>query len=214
MTFIQFIFTKTFWKQIVIALVVVIVLIFLVLFWLKYTTNHNEQVAVPDLSKLNLEMAKRKLDELDLRLEILDSANFNPEYPKYSVIEQIPATGKFVKENRKIYITLNPSGYRKVEVPPLVGKTLRQTEPTLRALGFEIGTKSYKPNLAPDVILEMRHKGKEVKAGDELQITSIIDLVIGDGKLRYTGEEDGDYQEGEEGNSTEGVEIIDDEFNE
>ena len=47
-------------------------------------------------------------------MEIQDSANYNPDYPKFSVIEQDPLAGNQVKENRKIYLTLNPSGYRKV----------------------------------------------------------------------------------------------------
>ena len=41
-------------------------------------------------------------------MEIQDSANFNPKYPKYSVIEQDPPAGENVKENRKIYLTLKP----------------------------------------------------------------------------------------------------------
>src|SRR5690606_33776257 len=136
----------------------------------------------------------------DLRMEILDSANYNPNYPKYSVIEQIPAAGKHVKQNRKIYITLNPSGYRKVEIPTdLVGKTLRQVEPTLKAMGFEIGKITKKPYIAPDVVLGMSHKGKSIEKGTELQITSVIDLEVGDGKERYRG----DGEEGETDNSEE-----------
>ncbi len=188
MSFFQFLFTKTFLKQLAIAIVVVVVCVFLVLFWLKFTTNHDQRIEVPDLTRLSLDKVEEKLDELDLRIEILDSANFNPAFPKYSVIEQIPAPGKFVKENRKIYLILNPSGYRVVEIPALVGRTQRQVEPFLRALGFEIGTVSYRSHIAPDEVLEMRHKGKKIEPGTELQITSVIDLIVGDGKDRYREE--------------------------
>src|SRR5690606_29059402 len=129
---------------------------------------------------------------LDLRYEILDSANYNPDYPRYAVIDQAPAPGSYVKENRKIYLTLNPSGYRKVVVPDLIRRTRRQAEPTLRSLGFVIGDITYKADIAPDAVLELRHKGRLVNPGDELMKTSVIDLVLGDGQDRYRldGEED------------------------
>src|SRR5690554_5782365 len=146
MNFFRFIFTKTFLIQLLIAIGVFIALGVGVLWWLSFTTNHNQKIEVPDLSKMSLDIVEKKLTEIDLRYEILDSANYNPDFPKYSVIEQIPKPGKFVKENRKLYLTLNPSGYRDIEVPDVLGKTLRQVEPTLLAMGFQIGTISYKPD--------------------------------------------------------------------
>ncbi|GAA4318127.1 PASTA domain-containing protein [Christiangramia aestuarii] len=154
--------------------------------WLDYSTNQDQRIEVPDLAKMNLDNVEERLEELDLSYEILDSANFNPDFPRYSVIDQVPAPGKFVKEDRKIYLTLNPSGYRKIEVPNnLIRKTRRQVEPTLRSLGFEIGEISYKPDIAKDAVLELRHQGKTVKPGEKLMKTSKIDLVLGDGSGSY-----------------------------
>ncbi|WP_037320073.1 PASTA domain-containing protein [Salegentibacter sp. Hel_I_6] len=194
MGFFKFIFSKTFLIQIVIAAILVIVLAFLSLQWLDYSTNQDQRIAVPDLSKQSLDVVDDQLAELDLRYEILDSANYNPDFPRYSVIEQAPEPGQFVKENRKIYLTLNPSGYRKVMIPNLMRSTRRQAEPTLRALGFEIGDVSYKPDIAEDAVLELRHKGQKLEPGDELMKTSKIDLVLGDGSGRYRmeGEEEQD----------------------
>src|SRR5690606_24202445 len=112
------------------------------------------------------------------------------EYPRYAVIDQVPRPGDHVKENRKIYLTLNPSGYRKVMVPDLIRRTRRQVEPTLRSLGFEIGDVTYKPDIAPDAVLELRHKGRLVEPGDELMKTSVIDLVVGDGSGRYISDDE------------------------
>ena len=84
-------------------------------------------------------MVQIELDDNNLRMVIQDSANYNPNYPKYSVIEQQPLAGSQVKENRKIYLTLNPSGYRKVGVPNVIRRTFRQARPTLEALGFKVG---------------------------------------------------------------------------
>ena len=190
MGFFKFIFSKTFLIQLIIAAILVIVIAFLALRWLDYSTNQDQRIAVPDLAKQSLDEVEDKLAAQNLRFEILDSANFNPDFPRYSVIEQVPEAGQFVKENRKIYLTLNPSGYRKVMIPDLIRKTRRQAEPTLRSLGFEIGDVSYKPDIAEDAVLELRHKGKKLEPGDELMKTSTIDLVLGDGSGRYRIGED------------------------
>jgi beta-lactam-binding protein with PASTA domain len=182
MTFIKFLFTKVFLKQLSIAIIALLGLAFVILFWLKHTTNHDQKIEVPSLAKMSLNIATDKLNELDLRFEILDSSNYNPGFPKYSVIEQIPKAGAFVKENRKIYLTLNRSGYVFLKIPEVAGKTRRQAEPTLISMGFEIGKITYKSYIALDEVLEMSHKGKKLNPGDEIQKTSVIDLVLGDGE--------------------------------
>ncbi|MDG1328675.1 MAG: PASTA domain-containing protein [Flavobacteriaceae bacterium] len=182
MTFIKFLFTKVFLKQLSIAIIALLGLVFIVLFWLKFTTNHNQKIEVPNLAKMSLDTAENKLIELDLRLEVIDSSNYNPDFPKYSVIEQIPKAGEFVKENRKIYLTLNRSGYVYLKIPEVVGKTRRQAEPTLISMGFEIGTITYKSYIALDEVLELNYKGKKLKSGEKIQKTSVIDLVLGDGE--------------------------------
>lgn len=201
MTFYKFLTTKTFLKQLLYAIVALIILSFIVLWWLKSTTNHGQQIEVPNLSKLSLDKVEEVLDERDLKYEILDSANYNPEYPKYSVIEQVPKAGNFVKEDRKIYIALNPSGYAKIKVPSVLGKTLRQAEPTLLATGFKIGKVSKRPHIS-DQLLEMRYKGERLEVGTELQKTSVIDLIVGDGSLNRV-QEVNDY-EGNSENETDG----------
>jgi beta-lactam-binding protein with PASTA domain len=198
MTFLKFLTTKAFLKQLLFAVLALIILSFLVLWWLRSTTNHGDTIEVPNLAKLSLDKVENVLDDNDLRYEILDSANYNPEYPKYSVIEQIPKAGKFVKEDRKIYLTLNPSGYRKIKVPDVTSKTERQAVPTLLASGFEIGKISTRPHIS-DQVLEMRYNGVKLEPGTELQKTSKIDLIVGDGS-RNRVQEFNDLIDGEEGN--------------
>ena len=183
MSFIKFLFTKTFLKHLALAIALIVALCFLYLFWLSYYTNHDQKIEVPNLAKLSLVEVDEQLKELDLRRKLIDSSSYNPDFPPRSVIEQDPEAGKFVKENRQIYIKLNPSGYGEIEIPNLINKTRRQAEPTLRALGFEIGEVSYRPHIATDMVLELRHDGKKIESGTSLMKTSIIDLVLGDKSL-------------------------------
>lgn len=181
MNFFRFIFTKTFWIQVVIAAVVTVVLCFAYLFWLDWYTNHDQKIEVPNLEKLTYTQAKQQLNDLDLGIKVIDSSSFNPAYKPRTVIEQDPIATKFVKEKRQIYIKLNASGYGKVTVPNLIYKTKRQAIPTLEALGFQIGEITYKPNIAENSVLEIRYKGERLEPGTQLSKTSTIDLVLADG---------------------------------
>ena len=181
MSLIKFLTSKTFLKQIILAVVALVVMCFIVLKWLDYRTNHGSFVTVPDLSGKTIAIAQIELNDNYLAMEIQDSANYNPKYPKFSVIEQYPLAGSQVKEDRKIYLILNPSGYRKVEVPIVVGRTFRQAKPTLEAIGFEVGRISYIDDIGKDEVQSISFEGKSVKAGDLLPMTSKIDLVLGNG---------------------------------
>ena len=187
MTFFNYLFTKAFVRQLILALVFLILLMFVVLWWLKMSTHHDQRIKVPDLSMMTLD----------------DSANYNPDFPKYSVIEQIPKAGKFVKENRKIYLTLNRSSYPELVIPEVVGRTRRQAEPTLIAMGFKIGKITYRPYIAIDEVLELRHEGKRIEPGMKLQKTSVIDLVLGDGEggLKQSEKENGKNENGTSGDT-------------
>ena len=156
-----------------------VIICFVALEWLENSTNHDQQIVVPSLSKRTLDEVEEVLDAKNLRYEVQDSTSFNPDYPKYSVIDQNPPAGNLVKENRKIYVTLNPSGYRKIEIPSVTQQTRRQVEPKLIALGFKIGKITYQPHMS-DQVLELRHQGKKIKPGEKLMKTATIDLVVGD----------------------------------
>ena len=182
MSLIKFLTSKVFFKQIALAVVAVVVFCFLILKWLDVTTNNGEFIKVPDLKGKSVETVRIELEDNDLVMEIQDSANYNPKYPKYSVIEQDPIAGAQVKEDRKIYLTLNPSGYRKVAVPNVVKRTFRQAKPTLETLGFMVGDITYKDDIGKDIVLGITYKGKSIDSGEMLPLKSKIDVVLGNGK--------------------------------
>jgi len=177
----QFLKSKVFFKQIAFLIIGLVILCYLLLQYLNFSTNHGQFIAVPELKGKTLDVVEIEMDDATLNMVIQDSANYNPNYPPYSVIEQAPKAGAFVKENRKIYLTLNPSGYRKVAVPNVVRRTFRQAKPTLEAIGFEIGELSYVDDIGKDEVIGIKHDGKELRVGDLLPKTSKIDLVLGNG---------------------------------
>ena len=186
MSFIKFLVSKIFWKQVAIAVVGVGLLVFMLFQWLRITTNHSQKIEVPDLSKLHIEKAEQTLKDLNLRVVVRDSASYNPDFPKQSVIRQNPEVGDIVKENRKIYLTLNPSSYRLIMIPNAAlegnGRTKRNVETTLKAAGFIIGNKpTYVPFAAKNYVRGLKHNGKKITKGTKLPKKSVINLILGDG---------------------------------
>jgi beta-lactam-binding protein with PASTA domain len=184
MNFFRFLFSTSIIKQLCLAIVACIIFSFLALKWLKSYTNHGTFVEVPNLVGLSLDDAETTLQNFDLRTQVQDSSNYNPKYPSGAVVEQEPLAGAQVKENRKIYLILNPSDYRKVIIPDVIRSTLRQTRPTLEALGFRIGKLIYVDDLGRDEVLELRFRGQKINAGDLIKKTSAIDLVLGNGNRK------------------------------
>ncbi|WP_297796098.1 PASTA domain-containing protein [uncultured Eudoraea sp.] len=179
----NFLRSKVFLINIGLAFLVIIILSVLILQWLKKSTKHGEFVMVPDLAKLSVMEMRDVIEDANLRYEVLDSANYDPEYPRFSIIEQDPPAGNKVKENRKIYITVNPSGYKKVTVPNVIQVTQRNAGSMLRAVGLDVERITYIDELGKDMVYYIRHKGKTINPGDKLPKTSKIELVCGNGTI-------------------------------
>jgi beta-lactam-binding protein with PASTA domain len=177
--------SRVFFLQLFIAISIIAVFGYLFMHWLTFTTDHGNEITVPNLSKLSEEQVEEKLDDLNLEYVLLDSVDYNKDYPKHSVVEQDPLPGAKVKKNRKIYIKVNSSGFTSVRMPNLIEKTYRQAVPTLKALGLEEGEITYKPYLGKDMVMEMYCNGKKLNPGDKIFKSSKIDLVLGDGKVGF-----------------------------
>lgn len=203
MSLFEFLKSKVFLLQVLIAVAIIGVLGYFFMHWLTFTTEHGQEVTVPNLAKLSEEQVEEKLDELNLEYVFLDSVDYKKDYPKHSVVEQDPVAGSKVKEGRKIYIKVNSSGFTMVRIPDLIEKTYRQAGPTLKSLGLEEGTITYKPYLGKDMVLEMRLNGKKLNPGDRVFKSSKIDLVLGDGEIGFEQSQDTITSENPENSDTD-----------
>lgn len=181
--FLNFLKSKTFLIQLGLAFVFLLLLVFFTLRWLNSTTNHGEFVEVPDFSKLSVMEMRQSVEKAGLRYEVVDSANYNPDYPKFSIIEQNPSAGTKVKTNRKIYFTVNPSGYKKVTVPNIIQVTKRNASSMLKAVGLDVQRVTYIDQLGKDMVYYIKYRGKDIKPGDKLPKTSKIELICGNGNI-------------------------------
>ena len=182
MNFLRFLFSKPFYKQLFYLGLGALGLFWVISFTLKLITHHQEYLEVPNLEGVAISALPSFMEQQNLRFDIIDSTRFIPDLPPLSVIDHLPSAGSEVKKNRKIYLTVNPSGYRQITVPNLIQITKRNAESMINAVGFELGEITYKDNIGKDMVLEIAHKGETISPGALLPKTSKIDLVLGNGK--------------------------------
>ncbi|MBL6873405.1 MAG: PASTA domain-containing protein [Flavobacteriales bacterium] len=150
------------------------------LIFLRFYTRHDELIELPDLLSLNIYEADSILKSKSLNYIIMDSV-FNMEMPPLSVIDQNPKAGSFVKENRRIYLTIISKKKKEVQLPNLVDLTLRRAISKLNSIGLSAGNLSFVPDMAKNVVLRQSVNGKEIDSGTLLTVGSKVDLVIGNG---------------------------------
>lgn len=185
MTLKEYLKSSVFGVQLLMAITLIGVIGYFFMHWLTFTTDHGNEITVPDLRKMSEQQVEDAVDELNLEYVLLDSVDYNSQFPKHTVVEQDPLPGSKVKVNRKIYIKINSSGFTMVRIPNIIEKTYRQAVPTLKSLGLEEGNITYKPYIGKDMVLEMHWNGKKLNPGDKVFKSSKIDLVLGDGNVGF-----------------------------
>lgn len=179
-------------KDVLIHLAIIIalgaVLVFAFFQWfLPRTTNHGETITVPNLEGIAYQQLDEFLTQRNLRYEVNDST-FTAEYPPLTVLKQHPKPGAQVKENRKIFISLNAKNPPLIKMPGLIESSVRNAQLVLKSYGLELGEITYKPDPFANTILEQHLNDKPIKEGEYVPKGSKINLVVGDGKGEQTFE--------------------------
>jgi len=163
------------------AMVIVAIILVVVTFrWMKSYTLHGQYITVPDVTGMYEEEARQALSIAGLNYEVTDY-KFEKMMVEGGVIEQKPKPGAFVKQGRKIYLTLN-SGKEPLKAVPDVAdnSSLRAAESKLRAAGFKLTEPEYVDG-DQDWVYEIRYLGQEIKAGTEIPEGSTLTIVAGNG---------------------------------
>ncbi len=188
MSLFKYLTSRTFFTQAFIAFAIVVVFTFVVIQLLDFRTNHGQEIKVPDLSKMKLEVAEEKLNDLDLEVFLLDTVEFNADFPPFTILEQDPKAGSLVKDGRKIYVKLNAGEFTDITIPEFKDKTFRQISATIKSLTLKEGKITYKPHIAKDIVLQIFQDGRRLRAGDKVKKNSTLDFVLGDGKEVFNEE--------------------------
>ncbi len=169
-------------KHILLAIVILIVLVYgFFNVYLPFSTNQGETLSVPNLEGMMYDEVDAFLSKRNLRYEIETDSGYSAKYPPLAVLKQFPLANEKVKENRKIYLTLNTKKPPVIKLPNLIGLSIKNAILELNSLGFVLGETSYEPALYLNTILKMSIKGRAYQDGDLVAKGSKIDFVLADG---------------------------------
>lgn len=177
----NFILTKHFIKHVGLVILFYLVLVFATVLYLDLSTNHGEKIVVPNLVGMNGEEAKKKIEELDMQYQILDSI-YNPKMPEGTVIEQLVEPTSIsmvhVKSGRIIGLRLSKKS-QMVEMPSLVHKQLQFAESILEQRGLNFSIQYRATSEANGSVLDQLYRGRRIKEGDRIPIGAVVTLIVG-----------------------------------
>lgn len=177
----RFLFSRIFLVNILLALCFLALLLAGTLALINTYSRHGDSRTVPDIMGMSQQEAIMQLRNASLQYAIMDST-FNPDERPSTILNQDPPPNAKVKSGRTVYVVLNMSEAMPVAIPNIeTGTSFISVREVLASRGLKVGEISYQPFQYKDVFLEMRFKGKRLKAGDELPKGSKVDLVLGNG---------------------------------
>ena len=180
MSSIKSLLNNVFVRNIVFAIVVITLVLIATFVSLNIYTHHGEYYTVPDFKGLTEDQYSKLIEEKGYRYNIIDSVHLDGYLPG-AVIEQIPAAGSLVKENRNIHFTIKAISPEKVQIPDLIDYSLRNAKVILESYGLVAGELIYVPSEYRNLVLQQLYKGKPVEPGTVVVKGAIIDLHIGKG---------------------------------
>jgi beta-lactam-binding protein with PASTA domain len=176
----NFIFSKTFLKNLGLAAVIVVGIVMMTLIWLNFYTRHGQSRAVPNFIGLTMDQSIKLAKKSKVRYQVIDSV-YTSDVQRGSIAEQNPKAGFRVKKWRNIMLIINAFNPEMVAMPNLINLPKRQAIALIESAGLEMGTPRYIPDISIDVVIKQLYNGREIQEGDSLQKGSVIDLVLGKG---------------------------------
>ena len=173
--------TKALLYNILIAIGIIVLLLFLVQRGLNSYTRHGESITVPDLRGMSFEQVKTILGSKNLDYQVMDSV-YDMNKPPFSIVDQNPKPNSKVKEGRTIYITVNAVTAPSTEVPDLVGRSsLKYAKMQLESYGLKVGEPVYQPDPHLNAVIGMMIKGRTVTKKMKVPRGTEVILILGNG---------------------------------
>jgi beta-lactam-binding protein with PASTA domain len=176
----QFITKKPLWANILFAIALISVLLFIFLLSLNWITHHGKILKIPQVTGKGLADAKSQLEKQGFDIVIQDSV-YVDTIPPLNVVKQFPEADAEVKINRTVYLTINRSLPPLIQMPQLVGQSFRSAQILLKQTGLKLGDTSFVADFAKNSIKKQLYNGQEIVFGTRIPMGATIDLVISNG---------------------------------
>jgi len=176
----KFFTSRYFWLSLLWMLLILVLLFLGVVYGLQVFTKQNQSIEVPDLTNMSVAEVNDVLTAQKLRYRIIDST-YVANKQAGVVITQYPSSKHKVKEDRRVFLTVNAKSAPKVKMPDLIDKSLRIATNQLENIGLKTGSVKRKPDIAKNAVLEQRLEGEKIEPGKLIDKGTAIDLVVGSG---------------------------------
>ena len=169
-----------FLRNLVFAVCIGIVAVYLTGQLLKAYTRHGQKYEVPDFEEITVVEALHLAAPAKLRLEVIDSL-YIPQKRPGAIVDQSPKPGMNVKSGRRVFLTVNAYRPRMEVIPCVTGNSLRQAKNMLESKGFQIERLVFRDDIATLYVLDQSWEGKKIVPGSDIkaEIGSGIALIVG-----------------------------------
>lgn len=171
---------KPLWYNILFGLGAILVVLVLFFFSLGWITGNGKTEKVPAVIGLDVAAAQKNLSALGFEVVLQDSIYIDT-LARNSVLRQTPEADEIVKKGRTVYLTINRTLAPQVDMPNLIGFSLKSAETYLKVLGLRLGTISLVPDRNKNVILEQLVNGKPIAPGEKISSGTVVNFMVGDG---------------------------------
>ena len=161
-----------------IAAAIVLVLVVGAMIFLNVATMHGRVLVVPDFTNMSIAEAESLAEASQVRIDVVDSL-YVKRMEKGHIYRQNPKAGSQVKKGRRILITINAMNAKKVDMPDLIGFSMRQATAELQSRGLVLGNLIYQQDMATDNVLAQRCGGRPIAPEVKVETGTVIDLVVG-----------------------------------
>lgn len=165
-------------RNLVLAVAAVLVVVTLVSIFLSLGTQHGREIEVPDFTNMTWSEARKAASNGGVRVILADSVYVKRLKPGV-VYLQTPEAGAHVKRGRRVRLTTNTLVPKEVEMPSLVGYSMRQAKAELARHGLTLGRLIYTRDIATNSVLHQQRGGVDIKPGTVLASGTTINLVLG-----------------------------------
>jgi beta-lactam-binding protein with PASTA domain len=170
--------SRTFFKNLGLAILVTGVLVFITFRLLKLYTLHGEVITLPNYIGLNLADLKYDPSHNDLVFIVVDSV-FDDTKEKGSIVMQDPLPESKVKKGRKIYLTVVAMLPEMVSMPNLRELSLRQAVSLLQTYGLKAGNLQFVSSQFENAVLDQKYNGMTIEPNTMIEKGSTIELLVG-----------------------------------
>jgi eukaryotic-like serine/threonine-protein kinase len=178
--FIDKLLKKPLWVNILAGIGLVLLLIILFFFSLGWITGNGKTEKVPNVLGLDVTAAEKNIKALGFDLVLQDSI-YVDTLARNSVLRQTPEADEVVKKGRTIFLTVNRIIAPQVDMPNLIGFSLKSAQTYLKVLGLRIGTINLVADRNKNVIVEQLVGNTPIAPGTKIVSGTLINFTVGDG---------------------------------